>query len=148
MVLRMFKIKKIVRIAMYATVPMSLFAMAISGVTGFIVLIVLGVILGISYSTKRFVLLLLSLAPTLFIMLVVVIKLGVYISPLEKKDTSLYRTIYMLGGAVEYDGSGKTSTAGKTMSAIAGKMYFLPDSLNVFLFGRGGSGRSEDYVVY
>ena len=136
-------------ILLYLTIPITLFSIGISGVTGFVVIFVVGGLVIIPRLMK-----IKDLLKYLMITLAIVGTVGVVLNYLSSnhpelvKDTSLGRTIYMITQDKEnYSKSKRLTTANGTIEKIFSEMYFLPDNDMYFLFGRGGSARSKDYVI-
>ena len=136
-------------ILLYLTIPITLFSIGISGVTGFVVIFVVGGLVIIPRLMK-----IKDLLKYLMITLAIVGTVGVVLNYLSSnhpelvKDTSLGRTIYMITQDKDnYSKSKRLTTANGTIEKIFSDMYFLPDNEMYFLFGRGGSARSKDYVI-
>ena len=136
-------------VLLYLTIPVTLFSIGISGVTGFVIILVIGggIIIPRLMKIK-------DLLKYLLIAFAFVVSLGLVLNYLSSnhpelvKDTSLGRTIYMITQDKDnYSKSKRLTTANGTIEKIFSEMYFLPDNDMYFLFGRGGSARSKDYVI-
>lgn len=149
LVLNRFCFTKKRRLLVLATIPLSLFAVGISGVTGLLVFMVLGVLIIIPklYKRKLIFKYVIRLSIVGFI---TVFSLNYFSENHRNKfqDSSIGRTLYMVTKNEEnYNNSKYSRTAIETVSYIFNKMYFLPKDEITFLFGKGGSGRSKDYVI-
>jgi len=132
------------------TIPLSIFAIFISGVTGLVNIVAICIVFGIVYFTrvKKYL-----VQFGLVALLVVLIGGTVFNYLMDNHpdmivDTSIGRTIFMITNNDEYSTSSKYgSTASETIDKIGSKMYFLPSDDKTFFFGRGGSARSADYII-
>lgn len=138
---------------LYCTIPLTLISILISGVTGMVNIIVVGFVITIVNfkHLKKYVFKTLGIAFILLILVTFVFSIVKLSSLKEAKwvtTTSIGRTLYMVTQDEEfYEKSNRNSTADETVSRISSNMYFLPESDLAFFWGRGGSGRSEDYRV-
>lgn len=129
------------------TIPLSLFCMAVSGVTGFVVIGAVGLIFMVYFHKKVKLKYLVLIS---FISLLLVSSLGYFMNTNNDriKDSSIGRTIFMITqDDSAYSSSKVGPTAESTFDIIFNTMYFIPDEVSVILFGKGGSGRSQDYVI-
>lgn len=138
------------RILIYCTIPFSLLAMSLSGVTGFVTLVLVGILTLFSgRSIKKLIQISISLV-IVFMIFIGALSLLSKHAPAELNDSSIYRTIFMITGDehIDYARSKRAPTASETVSGILNNMYFAPDNVIDFLFGLGGSGRSEsNYII-
>ena len=135
----------------YLTIPISLVAIFISGVTGLVNIVIVGLILFVfnfSY-LRRYIGKSLKVAFILFLISLPVLFFLKANSDAEWiRESSIGRTLFMITQDENlYQKSGRASTADETVERISSDMYFFPHDDQVLLFGRGGSGRSEDYVI-
>lgn len=138
------------RMLIYASIPFSLLAMALSGVTGFVVLALVGAYLLISGSGIKKKLNIFIGFILIGLLLIGAVSLLSNYAPQGVQDSSLFRTAFMIIGSndVEYTLAHRAPTAAETFSGILNEMYFIPDDPIDFLLGRGGSGRSESsYII-
>ena len=129
------------------TIPLSFFAIAISGVTGVVVLgIVAAIFVVIHYKRINFKI----VFHVGFAALITLFLLNWVLKDNEQRiqDSSIGRTLYMI---TENDEAFKSTKAGNTAKStfdrIFNEMYFMPDKLSAIIFGKGGSGRSKDYLI-
>jgi len=136
----------IVLIAFFVTI----LSMALSGLTGFLVVLLFGVFLTY-YSSGFMGLFKLFVGGAVFLPIVLVGFLFAANNYSEKvSGSSIARVIYMVApnSDVNYSSSGRAPTALETIELIAKKMYFLPDDKFELLFGLGSSGRfPDDYYI-
>lgn len=146
---RSFK-KKYSKMLVLLTIPISLFSMAISGVTGFLVISAIGIYVIFFYGNRKFKLITLIALPLLLAFCILGFKYIEKIAPPELEDSSIFRTAYMIFGSedIEYSNAKRSATASETIAVIFNRMYFLPEKEKDFIFGLGGSGRKEGaYVI-
>src|SRR5690606_7465507 len=133
----------------YLTIPLTLWSIFISGVTGLVIILVIGFIFFAFYWQKlrkqvfRFV------GVLFFILLVLNLAFNYTINNHSDmiKETSIGRTLFMITQNDELSTTAsRGSTATETIDKIGSEMYFLPDDTQTFFFGKGGSGR-VDYTV-
>ncbi|MCC2600005.1 hypothetical protein [Sphingobacterium sp. FBM7-1] len=142
------------KIWIYLSIPLCLFAILLSGVTGIVNLFVVGTLIVILNfkRLKKYVFRTLT-----FLFLFVVVVSGILLTFFNDvnwaqkswvTNTSIGRTIYMVTGEEQYYSMARRNpTANETIDKIGSKMYFLPEGDKKLLFGRGGSGRSSDYII-
>lgn len=132
------------------SVLFSLFAIFISGLTGFVVLTVVGLPV-LLFHFFRNGSKLIKYVPAFSAIIVLILLIFNFIILQDEdmfKNNSIGRTLYMVTQNADYYSEAKySSTAGSTIERITRTMYFLPDRESELLFGRGGSGRSSDYRV-
>lgn len=134
----------------YLTIPISFMAIAISGVTGLVMIFVVGFTFSIYnfFKVKKYILRFLLVITVAFFLLKISFDYVLVNNKEMIEDSSIGRTVFMLTqDNTQYSGSKRSRTATETVDLIFSKMYFLPSNESVFLFGRGGSGRSSDYVI-
>lgn len=137
--------------AIYLTIPLSLVAVFISGVTGLVTIAVVGFVLGVINVRYlwRYIGRIIKLS-FIFTLLVLPIFLFLKANADEEwvRSSSIGRTLFMITQDKDlYHKSTRASTADETVERISSGMYFLPTDDQVLLWGKGGSGRSNDYLI-
>lgn len=132
------------------TIPLSLLAIFLSGVTGLVNVVVIGALFSVFHFSriKKYI-------PRFIAVILIIGVIGsVSFNYLAKNhpdliiDTSIGRTIFMITQNDEFSTHSKRgSTATETIDKIGSEMYFIPMDTQTFLFGKGGSGRSSDYII-
>lgn len=138
------------KIIVIFSIPLSLFAIAMSGVTGFVMLSTVGLFILFTSIKKGKAKIFRYIPVALFSIGIVFVVFNTYILSDSEvyRDNSLGRTLYMITQDESYYSEYKYSaTAFSTIDRISGSMYFLPDNEIDLFFGRGGSGRSNDYKI-
>lgn len=138
------------RILVLGTIPLSLAAMALSGLTGFVVLAVVGTTMALFWGGPRFKMRFLASSILVLGFIGMFLFYIAEINPQGLRDSSLARTSYMVFGdsVVDYSKASRAPTAAETIAKIFNNMYFLPESTQSLLVGLGGSGRSSNnYII-
>lgn len=137
------------KVLVILTIPISIFAMAISGTTGFLILVAIGALTTLIYGSIKYKVAMCGGALALFLGAYLSIGIISQYASDEVRESSIYRTAFMLLGSqsVDYARANRASDARETIHVIFNSMYFFPETFSQTLLGNGGSGRSADYVV-
>ena len=135
------------RLVVLFSIPLFVFAMAIAGTTGFVVVpIMLAALLVLGRYKQMFRFTFLALAAACVFVVIVLLAGGVSPEIQDKIDRSaLGRTRYMIGETLGFDVPvyKKTKDAGGTIGGIAQMYLVLPENVVDWIVGKGGSGRME-----
>jgi hypothetical protein len=149
-ILKNFGVSKMKRFLIKITIPISLAAIFLSGVTGLVNIILVSVLL----FTFHFRYLKRAFFKTVIFLLFFVPISWYILGEIGKSDapfitnSSIGRTIFMLTQNDEiYEKSTRSTTASETVDKILSNMYFLPEDQQTLFFGKGGSGRGPDYII-
>ncbi|TYR36885.1 hypothetical protein FXV77_06820 [Sphingobacterium phlebotomi] len=139
------------RILIYLSIPISFIAIFVSGVTGLVNIVVVSVLLllfNFRYLQKYIGRAIKLVVVFLLLAIPIVTFLRANADADWVRNSSIGRTLFMITqDETMYQRSNRSVTADETLERISNNMYFIPDEDIVFLFGKGGSGRSEDYRI-
>lgn len=134
----------------YLSIPVSLMAIFLSGVTGLVNISLIGFLFFVFHFSeiKKYI-------PHFIITVAIILLLGgavfTYLVNNNKDlivETSIGRTVFMITQNDEFSTHSKRgNTASETIKQIGTEMYFLPTDDRSLFFGMGGSGRSNDYRI-
>jgi hypothetical protein len=135
----------------FMTIPLSLAAIFLAGLTGLVNIAFVGSLIFLFYfhKIKKYIG---ALIVKFFVLMMLGFPILGYVLANSHEEwvkaSSIGRTLFMITQNDEfYQKSGRSSTANETVDKIFSGMYFLPEDNTTLFLGKGGSGRSDDYRI-